>query len=330
MRKALIALFMLTLAVACTQQADDSKNFYESKNVTYIVATGPGGGYDAYARLIGNYLQKYLLAENVVIRNVPGAGHMIGANTLWRSKADGLTIGTFNAGLIYGQLVGKAGGNYDLREFEWIGKASGESRSIVVSKNCAIKSMEDLIASEETVKFGSAGIGSASFSDTMLLADAFGLNIDVIPGYEGSAGEMSMMRGEICAILGSTSSLHDFVRSGNGSFILAIGGRIDGIPYAMDLAGNERAKRLISIVDTLARLGRVSAAPPGTPPERIAKMRAAYRASLEDPALLAEAERMGRPIDPAYGDDVKQLVVNALDQTPDTIELVKKAINGAQ
>jgi tripartite-type tricarboxylate transporter receptor subunit TctC len=31
-------------------------NPYAGKNVTYIVTTNAGGGYDAYARLIGKYL----------------------------------------------------------------------------------------------------------------------------------------------------------------------------------------------------------------------------------------------------------------------------------
>jgi len=57
-------------------------------------------------------------------------------------------------------------------------------------------------------------------------------------------------------------------------------------------------------------------------------MRAAYKASLEDPELLEEARRMGRPIEPAFGDDVRRLVVNALDQSPDIVAQIKKAING--
>jgi len=328
MPKTISALFILAMVAACTQESGEDTDYYQRKNVTYIVATNAGGGYDAYARLIGNYLQKHLSADNVIIRNVPGAGHIVGANTLWRSKPDGLTIGTFNAGLIYGQLVGKKAMQFDLREFEWIGKAAGEPRAIVVSKECAIKSAEDLMAADEPVQFGSAGIGSASYSDMMLLADALDLKVDVIAGFDGTEGEMSMMRGEICAILGSTSSFQNFVNSGYGSYILTIGGGLDGVPNAMELANTDRAKRLISVIDALARLGRISAAPPGTPKERVDAIRAAYKASLEDPELLEEAEKMGRPIEPAYGDDVKQLVVNALDQTPDTIALIEKAING--
>lgn len=328
--KALVAGLATLLIASCAQESSDDANFYAAKDITYIVSTDPGGGYDTYARMIGTYLQKYLSADNVVIRNVPGAGHLVGANTLWRSNPDGLTIGTFNAGLIYSQLVGNAGMTFDLREFEWIGKAAGEPRTIVLSKECEIKSIEDLLAAEETIKFGSAGIGSASHIDTMLLADALDLNISIVPGFEGTEGEMSMMRGEVCAIFGSMSSHQSFIDSGYGSHILAVGGTIDGVPNAMDLATSERSRRLVGIVDALARLGRVSAAPPGTPEERVAAMRTAYKASLQDPELLAEAKKMGRPIDPAFGEDVQQLITRALDQTPETVDLIRKAINGAQ
>jgi tripartite-type tricarboxylate transporter receptor subunit TctC len=303
-------------------------NYYQGKNVTYIVATNAGGGYDAYARLIGKYLQKYLLADNVIIRNVPGAGHIIGANTLWRSKPDGLTIGTFNAGLIYGQLVGEKALRFDLRQFEWLGTAAREPRAVVVSENCAIKNVADLMAASEPVKFGSAGIGSASYSDLRLLADALELKVNLIPGFDGTEGEMSMMRSEICAILGSTSSFQNFVNAGHGSYILTIGGGLGNLPNAIDLAKSDRARRLISIIDALAQLGRISAAPPGTARERVDALRAAYKASLEDPEFLAEARTMGRPIEPTYGDEVAHLVVDALDQTPETIALIENAING--
>ncbi len=330
MRHILIPSLALICLVACSQETTDDANFYSAKNVSYIVATDPGGGYDAYARLIGKYLRKNLPVDNVIIRNKPGAGHLVGAITLFRSKPDGLTIGTFNMGLIYGQLVGKPVHSFDLREFEWIGKAAGEPRSIVVSSNCAIKNITDLMAAETPVKFGSAGLGSASYSDAMLLADALGLNVDVIPGFEGTEGEMSMMRGEICAIFGSTSSFQHFVDSGYGSLILSVGGYIDGVPNAMDVAQSARAQRLVAIINTLAQLGRATAAPPGTPPERVAELRAAYKASLEDPELRKEADKMGRPIEPAFGEEVQLLIASALDQTPETIAMIKKAIGGVQ
>ncbi|MEJ2172691.1 MAG: Bug family tripartite tricarboxylate transporter substrate binding protein [Woeseiaceae bacterium] len=332
MRKTVVASFAIVLLAACSQDTgnSDDSDFYQGKTISYIVATDPGGGYDSYARLIGGYLQKYMPIDNVVIKNTPGAGHLVGANTLHRSKPNGLTIGTFNIGLIYGQLLGKAGMAFDLRDLAWVGKAAGEPRSIVVSNNCVIQSIDDLIAAEEPVKFGSAGLGSASWSDMMLLADALELKVEIVPGFEGNEGEMSMMRGEICAIMGSTSSFKNFLDSGYGHLILTVGGEIEGVPNAVDVARTDRAKRLVAIVDALAKLGRITAAPPGTPPARLEALRAAYKASLEDPQLRAEAARLGLPIDPAYGEEVEQLVIGALDQTPETVAMIKKAIDGTE
>ena len=302
-------------------------DFYQGKNVTYIVATNAGGGYDAYARLIGGYLEEYLNADHVLIRNVPGAGHIVGANTLARSKPDGLTIGTFNAGLIYGQLLGMKAMRFDLREFGWIGKAAGEPRAVIVSTKCQIKTIEDIIAADEPVIFAGAGIGSASYADTRLLSEALGLNTKIIPGYGGTEGEMAMMRGEICGQVASTSSVQGFVDAGYAAYILTVGGDIDGVPNAMEYAKDERAKGIVELISTMAQLGRITAAPPGIPEEQLNALREAYKAALEDPALLAEADKKGRPIDPAYGDDVKQLVIAALDQTPETIQIIRKSLN---
>ena len=56
-----------------------------------------------------------------------GRGAHCGANTLYASKPDGLTIGTFNTGLIYDQLMQREGVLFDLKKFSWIGKAAANS-----------------------------------------------------------------------------------------------------------------------------------------------------------------------------------------------------------
>ena len=135
------------------------------------------------------------------------------------------------------------------------------------------------------------------------------------------------MRGEICGQIGSQSSSQGFVDAGYGKYILTIGGDMVGIPNAMDYARDERARQIVQLISNMAELGRISAAPPNTPQEQLEALRAAYRSALEDPALLETASRMGRPIEPAYGDDVRQLVVSALDQTPESIQIISRALN---
>src|SRR6476661_6299525 len=115
-----------------TAQAQTGADYFKGKTVTYIVSTGPGGGYDLYGRLVAEYMQKYLPGSTFVVKNVPGAGHMIGANTIYASKADGLTMGTFVTGLIYNQLIHAEGVRFDLTKMSWIGKAASEPRTFVI------------------------------------------------------------------------------------------------------------------------------------------------------------------------------------------------------
>jgi tripartite-type tricarboxylate transporter receptor subunit TctC len=344
MLKQLLIIFVFVIFAGCdqsstTQTSDQSSNtgnsnadtnIYSGENVNYIVTTNPGGGYDAYARLIAKYLVKYLGADNVIINNIPGAGHIVGTNTLWKSKPDGFTLGTFNAGLIYNQIIHRSTLQFDIGKFSWIGKAAGEPRSLVVAAQCPYETFDDLMAAEEVIKVASAGIGAASYADTKLLAEAFDLNVDIIPGFEGNEGEMSMMRGEVCAQFGTTSSTQPFVDSGGGHFVLSVGGDIEGVPRATEYAKTDKAKSIISLMSALTQLGRVTAAPPGMDPVLLEKIRAAYKSALEDPELLAEAEMMKLPIEPTFGDDVTQLVLNALNQTPETEAIISQAVNPAQ
>src|SRR3954471_547589 len=120
--------------------AQSGADFFKGKTVTYIVATAPGGGYDLYGRLVAEYMQKYLPGSTFIVKNVPGAGNLIGTNLLYASKADGLTIGTFNTGLIYAQMVGREGIRFDLTKLSWIGKSSSDPRVITINAKSPIKS----------------------------------------------------------------------------------------------------------------------------------------------------------------------------------------------
>lgn len=343
MLKQFLIVLILVIAGGCDRSSDSGTNNQSSnssndstaiddvfigENVHYIVTTNPGGGYDTYARLIAKYMNKYLGSDNVIIDNIPGAGHIVGTNSLWKSKPDGLTLGTFNAGLIYNQIIHRSTLQFDIGKFSWIGKAAGEPRSLVVAEQCPYETFDDLMAAEEVIKIASAGIGSASYADTKLLAEAFNLNVDIIPGFEGNEGEMSMMRGEVCAQFGTTSSTQPFVDSGGGHFVLSVGGEIEGVPGAEEYAKTDKAKGIISLMSALTQLGRVTAAPPGMDPVLLEKIRAAYKSALTDPELLSEAQTMKLPIETAFGDDVNQLVLDALNQTPETEAIISAAVQG--
>jgi tripartite-type tricarboxylate transporter receptor subunit TctC len=324
-----VAAALFFAPMAANAAADMAQ--FRGKTITYIVATSPGGGYDTYGRLISRYLQKYLPGSRVVVRNVPGAGHIVGANTIYAAKPDGLTIGMFNTGLIYDQLIKRQGVLFDLAKFSWIGKAADDTRVLMVSKSSPFKTVDDIIKTKTPIKFAAAGVGSAAYNDARILADALHLNVQIVPGFTGNEGEMSMLRNEVVAEVGTAESMEQFVKQGHGFYALALSGdpkALPGVPRARDYVKDDRGKRLLSLVETLSEIGRLTAGPPGMQAGVLAAEREALDAAMKDPALLAEAKKLDLDLDPASGDLVEMRIKAALNQPPETVAALKSAAGG--
>jgi tripartite-type tricarboxylate transporter receptor subunit TctC len=320
----------VTIGMTSLAFAQTGADFYKDKTVTYIVATTPGGGYDTYGRLISEYMQKYLPGSTFIVKNVPGAGHLVGTNTIYASKPDGLTIGTFNTGLLYNQLMATEGVRFDLIKMSWIGKAGSDPRMLTVKTELPIKTLSDLQNYKEPLSFSTAGIGSAAYVETVMLAKALKLPANIKTGYNGYEDQLAMRRGEIHASISSRSSWENFVKSGYGRFIVQIGGGQRDVPQLADQVTDQDTKALIALVQSQGDVSRLTAGPPNIPADRLEALRGAYRKALQDPELQARAEKLERPVDPAFGDDVLAMVKAALDQTPATIGLLKDTMNAGQ
>ena len=325
-----MVLVTMIAAAAVPAFAQTGADFFKDKTVTYIVATAPGGGYDTYGRLVAEYMQRYLPGSTFVVKNMPGAGHLVGTNTLYASRPDGLTLGTFNTGLIYNQLVGLDGARFDLTKMSWIGKAGSDPRVILIAQQSPIKSYAELQASKTPVNFATAGVGSASYVETVILLNGLKLPIKLLTGYNGNDDQLAMRRGEVVGSIGSRSTYEEFVKNGYGRMIVQVGGRNTDVPQLMPLISDPKAKTLISLIQSQGDIARLTAGPPGIPADRLAALREAYRKALEDKELQAKAEKLERPVEPAYGEDVLNAVKEALNQTPETILVLKEALKGGR
>jgi tripartite-type tricarboxylate transporter receptor subunit TctC len=323
---AALAAIFITASTAFAQGT--AADFFKGKTITYIVATSPGGGYDSYARLIARYMQGYIPGAKIIIRNIPGAGHVVGTNTLYAAKPDGLTIGTFDTGLILLQLLKDKGARFDLTKMSWIGKAAADPRVLILSKFVKITDPKALFdTSKPPLKFYCAGVGTADYFDIKIAINALHLNAQLIPGFNGNEGEMSMLRQETAGSIGSESSYADYVEAGNGHFVLEIGGAPGSkLPQARDFAPNDEARQLLAILEAQSRLVRLTAGPPGIPADRLAVLRDAYMKALTDPKLLADARKMQVPIDPADGATVEKTIIRALHQSSQNVAALRRAV----
>lgn len=321
-----LAVTLALGAVPTLATAQSGEEFYDGKTIDYIVATAPGGGFDTYGRLVAEYMQRYLPGSKIVVRNMPGAGHVLGANYIYGADPDGLTIGSFNTGLVYSQLAGAEGVRFDLGEMSWIGKAASDQRAIIVSANSGIETLDQLMSLPQNVKFSADGIGSGSYVETIMLAEAVGVPADIITGYDGNADQLAMMRGEIQGVVAFRSSYEQFVAEDRGRFIALIGGSDPDLPQLGDVASSDQAKEVVALIAAQGTIARVTAGPPGIPEDRLAALRDAYSKALNDPEFRERAAALKLPVEPMIGDEVRDAILTALQQSPATVTLIKSAL----
>jgi tripartite-type tricarboxylate transporter receptor subunit TctC len=326
--RALFLSLIMAIAVLGTvppSQADEA-DFFKGRNMTWIVSTGPGGGHDFYARLISRHMEANLPGATIVVKNVPGAGHIIGANMVYAAKPDGLTIGSFSTGLVYGQLVSMKGIQFDLGKMSWVGKASSDPRVMVVSKKSPFKTLADMQKSDRPVVFVASGVGGGSYNEAHMVGRAFDFPYKVLTGYAGNEGHMSMMRGESDAAMDGAETSMVLVDRGEGFLMLQFGKEIPNVPDGADFAKTEQAKTISALLEAQSVLARITAGPPQIPAARLEVLRSAYRKTLESPALLADAKKAKRSVHPAYGEDVAKAIRAALAQPPEVVELLKTLV----
>ena len=121
-----IALSALTLTGSGARAAEDVAEFYKGKQVSIIIASAPGGGYDLYARLVGRHIGKYIPGNpRVVMSNMPGAGGNTAAAYVANiAPKDGTVIGAVHAGTLLDQLISSKGDlvRHDARKLAYIAK----------------------------------------------------------------------------------------------------------------------------------------------------------------------------------------------------------------
>ena len=271
--------------------------YYEGKVLTIMVGFSPGGGYDRLSRLLAKHLPRFIPGKPaVLVQNLPGAGSMITANQLYNlTKPDGLTIGTFNRGLPFAQLLKAEGVKFDLRKYSWVGSAAVETTTLALRADLPFKTVDDVIKAKEPVMIGSAGGASDSNTQFILLLKEF-LNANMkIINYPASAEVMlAMERKEVDGRGASFSSVKPYID--RNVVRCWIRGRfsepgIENLPVDEDLATSKVGKTIMSMRSAADGVGRPYVAPPGTPVHIMNILRDAFARVVKDAEFKTDAKR---------------------------------------
>jgi tripartite-type tricarboxylate transporter receptor subunit TctC len=176
---------------------------------------------------------------------------------------------------------------------------------------------------------GGAGAGAAISTTPMLLARLLGMKLKLIEGFTGpNAVMLAMDRGEVDGLCQTVTSLRNsrpgWLESGKMRVLF----NMERVPLAeykspsiFQFIKTEDERRVVALYSSSIELGRPMVAPPATPPDRVAALRRAFHAAIDDPALRAEAEKQKLDINVVTGDQLATLVGDLMT-TPQ--EIVKR------
>src|SRR5215475_867398 len=86
---------LIGAAVGPRASAQDATSFYSGRQVTFIIPTTAGGGFDLYSRVLMDAMRRYIPGQpTIVLQNMPGAGGVRAAGYMYNvAPKDGSTFG---------------------------------------------------------------------------------------------------------------------------------------------------------------------------------------------------------------------------------------------
>ncbi len=155
-----------------------------------------------------------------------------------------------------------------------------------------------------------------------MMNEFLGTKFKIVTGYAGGNEiNLAMERGEVEARNNTWSSWKAtkaaWLADKKIAVIAQAGPRAPDldVPSVEELTRTPDDRKLIELVVSGTRLGRPMATTPDVPEERLAALRAAYRATMADPAFRAEAANLNFEVAPVYGEEM-QTIVGEVMSTP--------------
>ncbi len=271
-----IFLGLAPAALAFTFAHATSAADFPTKPITFIVPFGVGGSYDTIARKLAQRWEKEL-GQPVVVKSLPGSGGRRGSLQIFRSKADGYTIGFAHyVPFLADEFLARKKPQLDLKKFEMIYKIAHGPNYIFVRKDLPFKSVHDLAKAGRAIKFASTGVGAITWTEANALAGILKFPLSFVLGYSklGDAA-VAVAKGDAEAGLGTVShfkGVKDDVRP-----LMFFGSERDPNYPDVPSAGELGLKRLTALGSP-----RIIVAPPGTPKGPVEVVRNAIKRAAAD------------------------------------------------
>jgi len=276
-----------------------SAESYPGKPIRFIVPFPPGGGTDAFARILSPKLTEYL-GQQVIVDNRAGAQGNIGTAAAAKSPPDGYTVVLAHQGALTINPHLYANTGYDtLRDFAAVARGTATAMVLVAHPALPAKTLKELAA------LARQNPGKLTFASTasgqQLAGELFKLttktNLLHVPYKGAGPAVIDLLAGNVILMFSNPTSIVPHVKAGRLRAIAILGGRRnEALPEAQTAL--EAGYPDLAVV--LEWYG--VAAPAATPRDIVARLHAAIVKALGSPDVMERMNALGQTISPASPD----------------------------
>ena len=322
---AVFAAFIGLGATLSPATADEISDFYKDKLIKIIIGSGPGGGYDTYARLVKRNLGRHIPGNpKIVAVNKNGAASVVATNYITNvAPQDGTIIAGIQREIALVQLMGRPQAKFKAEKIQWLGSLAKEAGVCAVAKHSGIKRFEDAYDKEYAV--GATGKNATEFWPA-LFNNLVVTKFKLIRGYPGTPQiHLAIQRKELDGVCQSWASFKEIAGSYLPKMVPLVQVSLQpdpemqklGVPMLADILTKENLAKGQNVEDvrTFFKLtmvpgvmGRPFAMAPGVPKARVQAVRKAFVAMVKDPLFLKQAKRVRREVELVTGEEIQKIV----------------------
>lgn len=287
-------------------------NYYDGRTITVIVGLSPGGSVDTFARAFSAVWNNHIPGKPyMIVKNMTGGSGVKATNYVYNvARPDGLTI-LWGSWKPLAQALQLKGFKARYEKFEFLGGTPdvrvSYARTDVIPGG--LKKPTDIMKVKSLFIGGNSAF-SASYLSARLPLDVLGIKYKQVVGYRGGSRIfLAMQQGEVQY---TGTSIGTFRRR-SGDYVKA--GKAMGLFYLVPVAKDgsyERNKYIPEMpafpdfyksiygkmpsgktwdalnwfVGLIGTMNYVGLAPPGTPREAVADLRAGYKGASFDPKFV--------------------------------------------
>ena len=341
MNPAILRTCALTLAaasalMAAPADAQNAADFYRGKQITLMVGSSPGGGYDAIARVVARHMARHIPGNpTIVVQNTPGGGSITMTNRIYRTEPqDGTVMGLVQRGVLLAQLIKQPNVQFDVTKINWIGSVSADTSLVVAWHTAPVNTVQDLLTQQLII--GGTGATSDIEASARLLNATIGTKFKIVSGYPGQADELlAMERGEI---QGTADWAWSEIKTRDASYLrdnkiklllqnaLQKSPELPDVPLAMDFMKSDTDRKVAEIYFGLKQVARPILAGPGVPADRLHALRDAFTALKDDADYAADVQQLGLG-SPTPAAEIDAFVKLSTSSSPEVVNRLADILN---